>query len=170
MASKKAIIALSKLLESLTGKPIEGNALGIWQTVLAPLSDGLVMAAAMRVARTERKCFAVAPGAIYQAALELLREDSTDPGMAWAMVNAALENVDAGDGWGEFQALPSEIQEAAKQVGIPGLLGGKHMMADRARFLEFYKVITARKAEAKLALSTTNNDAITEGGGGNGVG
>jgi len=162
MASRKAILVISKVLEHTVAKPIPEDSLEMWQTVLAPLSDDLAMAAAMRVARTARKCFAVAPGAIYQTALEILREDSPNPGAAWAMLNAALEEVDAGEGWGDFQALPAEIQESAKQVGIPGLMGGMHVMADRARFLEFYGVITERQAKAQLALPASTREALSE--------
>jgi len=162
MASRKAILVISKVLQHTVAKPIPEDSLEMWQTVLAPLSDDMAMAAAMRVARTARKCFAVAPGAIYQAALEIIREDSPNPGAAWAMVGAALEEVDAGAGWGDFQALPVVIQTAAKQVGVPGLLGGNHMMADRARFLEFYDVITARSAEALLALPVSTQEALSE--------
>jgi len=162
MASRKAITVISKILEHTVAKPIPEDSLEMWQTVLAPLSDDLAMAAAMRVARTARKCFAVAPGAIYRSALEIIREDSPNPGAAWAMLNAALEEVDAGEGWGDFQALPVVIQEAAKQVGVPGLLGGNHMMADRARFLEFYDVITERAAKAQLALPAVHLEALPE--------
>ena len=161
MASRKAILVISKILQHTVAKPIPEDSLEMWQTVLAPLSDDLAMAAAMRVARTARKCFAVAPGAIYQMALEIIREDSPNPGAAWAMLNAALEEVDAGAGWGEFHALPSEIQAAAKQVGIPGLMGGMHVMADRARFLEFYGVITERAAKAQLVLPSSTREALS---------
>ena len=98
MASRKAILVISKVLEHTVAKPIPEDSLEMWQTVLAPLSDDLAMAAAMRVAQTARKCFAVAPGAIYQTALEIIRDDSPNPGAAWAMLNAALEEVDAGEG------------------------------------------------------------------------
>jgi len=164
MASRKAILVISKVLEHTVAKPIPEDSQDMWVTVLAPLSDDLAMAAAMRVARTARKCFAVAPGAIYQAALEIIREDSPNPGAAWAMLNAALEEVDAGAGWGDFQALPSEIQEAAKQVGLSGLMGGMHMVADRARFLQFYDVITERKAKAQLALPANTREVLSGGG------
>jgi len=79
-------------------------------------------------------------------------------------LNAALEEVDAGAGWGDFQALPSEIQEAAKQVGLSGLMGGMHMVADRARFLQFYDVITERKAKAQLALPANTREVLSGGG------
>ena len=162
MASKKAILVISKILEHTTTKPIPEASLEMWSQILEPLSDDLAVTSALRVARTERKCFAVAPGAIYQTALEIIREDSPNPGAAWAMLNAALEEVDAGAGWGDFQALPVVIQTAAKQVRVPGLLGGNHMMADRARFLEFYDVITARSAEALLALPVSTQEALSE--------
>jgi len=58
--------------------------------------------------------------------------------------------------------LPAEIQESAKQVGIPGLMGGMHVMADRARFLEFYGVITERQAKAQLALPASTREALSE--------
>ena len=162
MASRKAILVISKILEHTTTKPIPEASLEMWSQILEPLSDDLAVTSALRVARTERKCFAVAPGAIYQTALEIIREDSPNPGAAWAMLNAALEEVDAGAGWGDFQALPVVIQTAAKQVGVPGLLGGNHMMADRARFLEFYDVITARSAEALLALPVSTQEALSD--------
>jgi len=162
MASKKAILVISKILEHTTTKPIPEASLEMWSQILEPLSDDLAVTSALRVARTERKCFAVAPGAIYQTALEIIREDSPNPGAAWAMLNAALEEVDAGAGWGDFQALPAEIQESAKQVGIPGLMGGMHVMADRARFLEFYGVITERQAKAQLALPASTREALSE--------
>jgi hypothetical protein len=161
MASRKAILVISKVLEHTVAKPIPEDSLEMWQTVLAPLSDDLAMAAAMRVARTARKCFAVAPGAIYQMALEILREDSPNPGAAWAMVNAALEKVEGREGWGDFVDLPDAIQAAAKQVGIPGLMGGMHVMADRARFLEFYGVITERQAKAQLVLPSSTREALS---------
>ena len=163
MASRKAILVISKVLEHTVAKPIPEDSLEMWQTVLAPLSDDLAMAAAMRVARTARKCFAVAPGAIYRSALEIIREDSPNPGAAWAMLNAALEEVDAGAGWGDFQALPVVIQTAAKQVGVPGLLGGNHMMADRARFLQFYEVTVDRQAKALLALPASARKELEAG-------
>jgi len=162
MASKKAILVISKVLELTTTQPILEDSLEMWVKVLEPLSDELVMKAAMRVVRTVRKCFAVAPGAIYQTALEIIREDLPAPGAAWAMLNAALEKVDAGEGWGDFQALPVVIQTAAKQVGIPGLMGGMHVMADRARFLEFYDVITERAAKAQLALPASTREVLSE--------
>jgi len=163
MASKQAIASLSKLFESLTGESINGYALDVWQRVLDPISDDLLESATLAFLRKEQRRYAIMPGAIYQSALELLREASPAPGEAWAMLNAALEEVDAGEGWGEFQALPVVIQTAAKQVGIPGLLGGNHMMADRARFLQFYEATVDRQAKAQLALPTASQAAIAEG-------
>ena len=164
MASKKAIGVISKLLEHTTTKPIPEDSLETWVLILEPLSDGLALKAAMRVARAERRCFAVAPGAIYQTALEILRESLPTPGEAWAMLGAALDKVADREGWDAFNELPESIQEAAQQVGVRGMVNGDHLMADRARFLEFYRVITDRQAEARLALPSSAQDAITEGG------
>ena len=161
MASKKAILVISKILEHTTTKPIPEASLEMWSQILEPLSDDLAVTSALRVARTERKCFAVAPGAIYQTALEIIREDSPNPGAAWAMLNAALERVEGREGWGDFVHLPDTIQDAAKQVGLPGLLGGMHVMADRARFLEFYGVITDRAAKAQLVLPSSTREALS---------
>jgi hypothetical protein len=163
MASKKAIGVISKLLEHTTTKPIPEDSLETWVLILEPLSDDLALKAAMRVARATRRCFAVAPGAIYQTALEILREGLPTPGEAWRMLGVALDRVADRKGWLTFDKLPESIQEAAKQVGVRGMVNGDHLMADRARFIEFYRVITDRKAEARLALPSSAQDAITEG-------
>jgi len=152
---------LSKLFESLTGESINGYALDVWQRVLDPISDDLLESATLAFLRKEQRRYAIMPGAIYQSALEIIREDSPNPGAAWAMLGAALEEVESREGWGDFQALPVVIQTAAKQVGIPGLMGGMHVMADRSRFLEFYNVIVGRQANDRLALPSSTREALT---------
>lgn len=163
MASKKAIAALSKLFESLIGEPIPEKGLDIWVRVLKPLSDDLLEAATLRFLRKTDRRYAVMPGAIYQTALEILRTDLPTPGEAWRMLGVALDRIADRAGWSTFDQLPEAIQEAAKQVGVRGMVNGMHLMADRARFLEFYRVITDRQAEARLALPPSVQDAITKG-------
>ena len=124
MASRKAILVISKILQHTVAKPIPEDSLEMWQTVLAPLSDDLAMAAAMRVARTARKCFAVAPGAIYQMALEILREVSPNPGAAWAMLNAALERVEGREGWATSCIFPIRFRMRRNKLVCLDCLAG----------------------------------------------
>jgi hypothetical protein len=163
MASKKAIAVLSKQLEYLLGEPIDGRAVEIWQKVLSPISDDLLERAALKFLRKEERRYSIMPGAIYQTALEIMQEGLPTPGEAWAMLGVALDKVVDKEGWDAFNELPKPVQKAAQQVGVRGMVNGDHLMADRARFLEFYRVITDRQAEARLALPSSAQDAITEG-------
>lgn len=161
MASKKAIGVISKLLEQTTTKPIPEDSLDVWVMVLAPLSDELAIAATLQVARTERRSFAVAPGAIYQTALELVKAHALSPGGAWGALGEALDKVANREGWDLFDALPDEVKRAAKQAGLPGLIDGRHLVADRARFLEFYCFINNQAATAQLALPYSEKPGIS---------
>ena len=154
MASKKAIAVLSGWFECLLGKPIDQKAVKMWQQILSPFSDQLIEAATMRFLREEKHCYQVAPGAIYQAALEILREEFPSPGEAWRVLCKTLDEMAKiydESRWEGFKELPEPVKEAARQVGIPDLVE-RRSAADRARFLEFYDVTVLTAVNLKLEL------------------
>lgn len=169
MASEKAIAVISKLLEHTTTKPIPEGNLDTWVKVLEPLEDELAVAATLRVVRSETKPFAVPPGAIYQAALAILREKHPSSGEAWAMVNKAItyaasrEGMWDGERFAEIHALPDMVREAAEQTGIMAMVHGSNPTADRARFLEFYREVVNQRARGMLALSDARQEALKKG-------
>lgn len=168
MASQKAIAVLSKQLEYLLGEPIEGKALETWWQVLSPIQDDLLKNATMRFLQKETHRYSVMPGAIYQAALEILREQHPSPGEAWAMINEAIgdaaskEGLYTDDRFTEIHKLPEVVRKAAEQTGIMAMIHSRNLTADRARFLEFYQVVVNRQVKEMLALPEAEQKALKE--------
>jgi len=163
MASEQTIGKISAFLGLALGHAIPPASLPIWKEILSPIPDALAEQAAMEVVRKTTACFPPAPGAVYQMALDIIREELPSPGAAWAVLGVALDAVANKGGWNVFYKLPESIKEAARQVGLRGMVNGNHLMSDRARFLEFYRVIIDQQAEARLALPASTRDALTEG-------
>jgi|GEM_PF-2803588 len=127
MASPEAIAAVATYLQKTLGETIPAAELDGWDDVLAPIRDDDVLIEAVRqVVRTTKYRKLPAPGAIYQAAMEILRRRFPSPGEAWQRARR-----------GELTAGP--VATAFERIGA----GTMRMLqegdsATRARFLEFY--------------------------------
>jgi len=157
MASPKAIATLSAMLARALGHAIPAEALEVWEAVLKPIPDDLALSAAMDVLRNTTGCFAVAPGAVYQAALERLSERYPSEGEAWELVRQVVR------GERTVEALPMPVRKAADQVGWFSL---REVSVDdgvtRAHFLQFYRE-ARRQTVNREALGKPEQEALKEG-------
>jgi len=158
MASPKAIATLSAMLARALGHAIPAEALEVWEAVLKPIPDDLALSATMDVLRNTTGCFAVAPGAVYQAALERLSERYPSEGEAWKLVRQVNRGERA------REDLPMPVRIAAEQVGWFALREATvDDVATRAHFLQFYRE-ARRRSMAQEMLAGPQRMMIEEGG------
>jgi len=157
MASPKAIATLSAMLARALGHAIPAEALEVWEAVLKPIPDDLALSAAMDVLRNTTGCFAVAPGAVYQAALERLSERYPSEGEAWELVRQVNRGERA------REDLPMPVRVAAEQVGWFALReAAVDDVATRAHFLQFYRE-ARRRMVGREVLGKPEQEALKEG-------
>jgi len=157
MASPKAIATLSAMLARALGHAIPAEALEVWEAVLKPIPDDLALNATMDVLRNTTGCFAVAPGAVYQAALERLSERYPGEGEAWELVRQVNRGERAREN------LPMPVRIAAAQIGWFALReAAVDDVATRAHFIQFYRE-ARRRAVNQEALGKPEQEAL-EGG------
>jgi len=157
MASPKAIATLSAMLARALGHAIPAEALEVWEAVLKPIPDDLALNATMDVLRNTTGCFAVAPGAVYQAALERLSERYPSEGEAWELVR----QVNRGERTRED--LPMPVRIAAEQIGWFALReAAADDVATRAHFIQFYRE-ARRQVVSQDALGKPKQEALKEG-------
>ena len=159
--SKKCLATVSGLFSRTIGKPIPQENLDAWKMVLDPLSDEMLLEAAMEVVRTQTATFDVAPGAVFQAAMRLAqRKAGPHEGEAWQLIR------DCVCGRAKRSDLPAVVCKAADQIGWEQL---REMKIDdqwtRKLFLEFYREDC--EAAARTALEAISNgrslEALTDG-------
>jgi len=140
MASKEMIGKISAFLGLALGHTIPPQSLPIWKEVLNPIPDELAERAAMEVVRKTTACFAPAPGAIYQAALDILAREELAPGEAWQQILEVIRDTRAAD---EVSGIAAAVVDQ---------LGGWRTLYDlrtgdtttRAHFLQLYREQKAR--------------------------
>ena len=139
MASREMIGKISAFLGLALGHTIPPRSLPVWEAVLAPIPDELAERAAMAVVRKTAATFPPAPGAIYQAALEILGEEELSPGEAWQVVLEAIRN-------NRLDKLTGIVAAVADQLGgwrtLDELRAGD--TTTRAHFLQLYREQKAR--------------------------
>jgi len=149
MASPEAIAAVATYLQKTIGETIPRDELDGWGDVLEPIrDDGVVIEAVRRVVRTMMYRKLPAPGAIYQAAMEILRERFPSTGEAWQRARR-----------GELTSGPVAV--AFERIGA----GTMHNLregdsATRARFLEFYREAVDAAALEYMANPELEQEAL----------
>lgn len=144
MATKTAIIAIIASLNTL-GADIPPEAASLWKEVLAPIDDALLRAAFTRFLREHKWGPRIMPGALYQAAMSIQREQFPSPGAAWEMARAFVR--------GEGKVSSGPVATACEQIGWMALNDLRvDDVATRARFLEFYRDAVSAEASEQLGL------------------
>ena len=161
MANRETIAKISVLLGAALGHAIPKEALPVWEMVLEPIADDIALQATLEVLREAKACFAVAPGAVYTKALELLEVDYPTEGEAWEMIRAVVRGDMMRAG------LPEPVRAAADQIGWATLREWDVTDgATRAHFLQFYRAARLKTVKEGLtALKAPEPSLVLKGRG-----
>lgn len=156
MASNAILGKISAILGVALGHPIPAEAIPVWRVALEPIPDYLAEQAALEVIRETKQCFAVAPGAVYSKALEIIKGNLPTGGEAWEMVRSVLR------GEKRRSDLPEGVASAAEEIGwrtLDNMMVGD--VATRAHFLRFYEEQSGKEAQRLMnALADTQREAL----------
>jgi len=139
MASRESITGIAAYLHKTLGETIPSNELDGWADVLSPIPDSVALEAVRCLVRTLTYRKLPAPGAIYQAALGIMRERFPSMGEAWELARCGTD-------------MPGPVRVAYDRIGAGTMMNLREGDGStRARFLDFYREAVDAAALAVMA-------------------